>query len=228
MTMPGDHSWNPDPQLLAAYFDGEMEGRNELAELRCRIETWLEHHPDALATGEEIRRLRQAWLDTTPAEPNAATWNDTLTRIEAARLRPIRPPVARRPWLMASACAVALVVATSALIGGLRYYSSPAIEHHPVAEAPRDPLAPVDEANNGEVLPVALAHEVVIFHVDGEDTAALVVGQLPLQGLLELADPGEIRVFSIQPDAQDRMVPDVRQDGPRRPVIWARLDTEED
>jgi hypothetical protein len=45
-----------------------------------------------------------------------------------------------------------------------------------------------------------------------------------VHGPLELADPGEVTVTSIEPDARDQMVPVIRSTG--RPMIWARLDSE--
>ena len=47
MNAPNHHDWTPDPQLLAAYFDGELEGRDDRADLRARVEAWLEQHPQA-------------------------------------------------------------------------------------------------------------------------------------------------------------------------------------
>jgi hypothetical protein len=66
--------------------------------------------------------------------------------------------------------------------------------------------------------------EVEILRVEGADTGTLVVGALPVHGPLELADPGEVTVTSIEPDARDQMVPVIRSTG--RPMIWARLDSE--
>jgi hypothetical protein len=75
-----------------------------------------------------------------------------------------------------------------------------------------------------EVLSVATMDEVEILRVEGADTGTLVVGALPVHGPLELADPGEVTVTSIEPDARDQMVPVMRSTG--RPMIWARLESE--
>jgi hypothetical protein len=66
----------------------------------------------------------------------------------------------------------------------------------------------------------------VVLLVDGADTQTLVVGQLPVQGPLVLAEPGDVERISSQPDALDNMVPTFRLHGPHRPMIWARLDEE--
>jgi hypothetical protein len=92
-----------------------------------------------------------------------------------------------------------------------------------------DPLVPMNigaqlvTSGTGEeeaILPVARADEVAILRVEGIDTETLVVGQLPLQGLLELASAEEVSVTSMEP-AEDNMVPKVRV-GARSPMIWAR------
>ena len=67
-----DPLWKPDPQLLAAFFDGELEGRDDLADLRARLESWLEAHPHTADDAATQQQLQKLWLDTTPAEPSAA------------------------------------------------------------------------------------------------------------------------------------------------------------
>ena len=79
--------WTPDPQLLAAYFDGELEGRDDVADLRGKIEAWLETHPEANEEWRQQRALQKLWLDTTPAEPSAATWNQVLDQIDRKSTR---------------------------------------------------------------------------------------------------------------------------------------------
>jgi len=74
--------------------------------------------------------------------------------------------------------------------------------------------------------PVATAEEVVIRRVEGADTSLLVVGQLPVNGPLELAAPGEVHVFHVRPDRPDQMMPTVLEKGPSPPMIWAKLDTD--
>jgi len=77
-----------------------------------------------------------------------------------------------------------------------------------------------------EVLPVAEACEIEILHINGEDTPSLVVGTLPVQEPLELAEAGEIQFTRVQPAKLDRMVPTVHVGG-GRPMIWARLEAED-
>ncbi len=76
--------------------------------------------------------------------------------------------------------------------------------------------------------PVASESEVVILHVDGADAGTLVVGELPLQGPLELVGPGEVTFSSVQPAQRDNMLPEVYANGPGRPIVWARAENEED
>lgn len=205
MTPSDDPSWAPSPELLAAYFDGEFEGRDELGPLRRRLEDWLARNPDACAELADYRRLRQLWLETTPPEPAPSAWQTVQAHLEA-NCRHGRVPVATRssPWptavLTGAACLLFALTAASRL------------------------KVLMDDSP----FPVASEREVVILHVDGADAGTIVVGELPLQGPLELVGPGDVTLTSVQPAQRDNMVPDVFVAGPGRPIIWARAEHEED
>src|SRR5437867_4503212 len=115
MNHPSDAPWNPDPQLLAAYFDGELEGRDDLAPLRDRLEAWVDAHPETRAEWIEHQRLKKLWLATTPAEPKPATWDETFKRIDVERRRPTMAPPSRRPWLTAGIVAASILLLTGLL-----------------------------------------------------------------------------------------------------------------
>lgn len=200
--------WN---EILAAYADGEFEGRDDLALLKQRVEHWLAKHPDAAQELAQIRQLKSAWQQTTPAEPDAKAWQRILQTIIEA---PAKPAPRRRSWRRTAGIAAA--VAACVLIGVAMWRPRP---QGPVGPAP----VPVEAE---EPFSVAAAHEVEILRVEGADTQTLVVGALPLQGPLELAGPGDVTVTSVQPAARDNMMPEVRTQGPGRPMIWARLDTD--
>jgi anti-sigma factor RsiW len=214
-----DDCWRPDPQQLAAYFDGELEGRDDVADLRARIERWLDAHPEAAEERAGHQRLQRLWLETSPAEPSAATWNQLLNRIDAGRRRPVAS--SGRAWLAGAVLAASIALFVGFLLGGLRLMQPGAEKAEPLA------LVPPPRKDDVEVFPVASASEVAILRVEGADTGALVIGELPVHGPLELADPGDVRVVHVRPDARDQMLPSVRQQGPDRPMIWARVDTEE-
>lgn len=197
--------WEPDPELLAAYGDGELDDRPEL---RARLEAWLEQHPEAQAELAAFRQLGQLWQETTPSEPSASTWRRLRARLLRVARQPKAGPALRR-WgapLLATAAGLALLVG---------YW-------------PRSPEVPPPDVRAAveEVFPVATASEVTILRVEGADTNTLVVGELPVHGPLELAGPGDVALTSVQPDAHDNMVPRVLLQGPQRPIIWARLDAE--
>ena len=202
--------WTPDPQLLTAYFDGELECR---AEMRARLEAWLEAHPDAC---EGYQQLQKLWLDTTPTEPSNAAWNRAIDQVDARRRAPIVLPASKGSWVTVGIMAASIAIFFGLLFGAMRALLPTNVKSDPVALL----------ANEGEVFPVALAEEIVIFRIEGADTNLLVVGQLPVSGALELAAPGEIHVFHARPDEADQMVPTMHQTGPGPPVIWAKLDTE--
>ncbi len=204
----------PSPELLAAYFDGEFEGRDDLAPLRRRLEDWLAGHPAAQTELADYHRLRQLWQETAPPDITLGSWQEVLARVEreaAAGPLPVSSS-SGRPWP-----ATALVAAAAGVVLAA-FLILPRIHQQPVQKA----LAEDD------IFPVASEREVVILHVEGADTGSVVVGQLPLQGPLELAGPGDVTLTSVQPAARDNMVPQIVAGGQGRPIIWARAETEDD
>ncbi len=216
------NTWEPDPQLLAAYFDGEMEGRDELADLRARVEAWLESHARGVVEWNAHKQLQQLWAETTPADPSPQQWEAARERAEVRRTR---SEAARRwSWLNAGAMAASIALVFGVLFGVMRWQQTPARTGIAIATMPRMLPAIVEHQEFLEVLPVATSSEVTVLRVDGADTDALAVGTLPVIGPLELADPGDVLVFE-RPDSLDQKLT-VRQNGPHRPMIWARIDTE--
>ena len=210
-----DETWEPTPEMLAAFFDGEFEGRDEVASLRKRLEGWLAENPKAQEELAEYRRLRQFWLDTTPAEPQRDQWDRVQSRLECFCPAPVvsRSPERRaRPWMRA----LLLLGAACVLVGFILFANRP---HNDLRVT-----IPEDEAP----YPVAAEHEVVILRVEGADTNTIVVGLLPIKGLLELLGPGEVTFTSVQPHERDSMVPQVHVTGQGRPMIWALAGDEED
>jgi anti-sigma factor RsiW len=207
--MTNHGTWAPGPELLAAYFDGEFEGRDDLAPLRQRLESWLGSNPRARAELAEYRRLRHLWLETTPPEPDAAAWDNARVRLEACGTRPrsLAPGRGRaNSWKITAFLTGAAAVLLTAL-----FFTDHA-------------TAPEDDSP----FPVASAQEVVILQVEGADTGTLVVGELPVQGPLDLVGPGDVTLTSVQPAKGDNMVPEVHIAGSGRPIIWARAESEED
>lgn len=161
-----DHDWQPDPQLLAAYFDGELRDDP----LCTRVEAWVAAHPDA---GEDADALKKLWLDTTPAEPSEAAWRDTLARIEARRPQP------SGRWLWFGAAASIMLIGAS--LGLLQALTPTQKVSDRVVHLP-----------DVDVLPVALASEITILRFEGPDTDSVIVGEMPVSGELELADSGQV------------------------------------
>ena len=101
-----------DPELLAAYFDGEFEGRDDTASLRRQVEAWLAANPDARSHLADYRRLRQIWQQTTPAEPRSQIWEKVIARVRQDMGQDRGRPRRRQglPWLwLASAAAAACI-----------------------------------------------------------------------------------------------------------------------
>lgn len=82
-------------------------------------------------------------------------------------------------------------------------------------------------AKPDEPWPVVGPRDVEILSVEGRDLTSVVVGRLPLEGDLTLADPGEVEVLSSPSVPNGPRVATVRVDAGLRPMIWAKLDSEE-
>jgi len=200
-----DNEWKPEPELLAAYFDGELEGRDDAAEIRARIEAWLEANPQAAGEWTAHQQLKKLWLDTTPAEPSAAAWTQVLRRIHAERARPAPKParVSRRIWLAAGVVAASILLFIGIFLGAMRM-----LQTEPIS-------LPIAAEENVEMLEVAQSSEVTILRIDTDDIDGVIVGAMPVSGLVDLMDVGEACISCKCP----RIV--VRQDPPDRPMVWA-------
>jgi hypothetical protein len=87
---------------------------------------------------------------------------------------------------------------------------------------PDSPTLPVPVAAE-EPYPVLTATDVEIVQVDDEDRSAVVVGQLPAPGSIDLLDSNEVTVNHIEQD-QDGMMPRVcTPQGSNNPMIVAPL-----
>ncbi|MBI3410674.1 MAG: hypothetical protein HY040_20245 [Planctomycetes bacterium] len=222
MNSDWDTNWNPGPELLAAYVDGEFEGRDELASLRVRVENWLTRHPHAQEELAHYRKLRRLWLATTPDEPCDRVWRQTQENLQRLcgqplqtqrqsqkKSRGVRPS---RRWFFSAlttlAACLALVVA---------WKVTPKAKNLPFAEAPLD----------FEMFPVATDDEVEILRVDGEDASSVVRGELPAIGPLELTRPNDVMIRSVQPHGRDSALPRILKRGPDSPMMfWTRTDSE--
>ena len=195
--------WKPTPEQLAAFGDGELTGPES-----DRVAAYLADRADAQSELAAQRRLKQLFDATVPADPTEAVWRRVL---DAARAEPPSRPARRSPatWT-ALGIALAACAAVAVFLAGRP--TPPANDTKPRVEV--------------EVLEVATAAEIQILHVEGRDTATIVVGEMPLAGEMVLADAGEIEVTSVSPASRDRMMPVVHVEG-RRPMIWARMDSDE-
>lgn len=210
---PGD-PWEPDPEQLAAYFDGELEGRDELAPLRERIEQWLSDNPKGRTESGQFRQFLRLWQQTTPQEPSNAVWNQMWRSIQSPAVpKPRRTASRWKPvaWVAGIAACLALVW----VLAGNREPDKIKLAEKPIVKG----------AEEDEIFPVAVADEIRILRVEGRPyTQAMIVGQLPLDGPLELLENDEMSVTSIKPDTRDRPLASVGKD---RPIIWAKLETED-
>jgi hypothetical protein len=198
--------WKPSQELLAAFADGELEGRGDSEELRARIEAWLVANPEAQADLAANRRLKALCDRTAPPMPSNEAWRETLNRVE----QPPPPQIVRRrptAALLVGAGAAAACLLWAFLLASNFWKRAP---------------SPLPEA-----FVVAGEDDIEILHVEGDALDGLVVGLGSFQGALELADQGDVFVLSVTCAPRDNMKPVIDSDGPNRPVIWARANLDE-
>jgi len=76
------------------------------------------------------------------------------------------------------------------------------------------------------VLPVVSDDEVEILSVRGADVPSLVVGVMPMQGILVLADPGEVSLIRSNPSAGPRSLAEIRMNDAETPMVWPSASVE--
>jgi hypothetical protein len=206
----------PSPQQLAAYADGELDGP-EQAPLKRRVEDWLATHAEAAAAVEGQRALTRLWQETTPPEPAESTWAEMLDCLEQ-----LPHPLARtRSWL--AAWVAGLLVACAAAVWLTVVWLQPRDKGEVVEQRRPEPPgktngAPKLAPETIEPFAVARADEIEILSVGGADTATLVVGEVPVRGVLVLAAVGDVEV--------QRTDSELRVAG--SPMIWTPLENERD
>jgi len=232
--VPGD-SWTPTRELLAAFVDGELDRRPDLADLRRQIEAWLAAHPEANAELDAQVELSSLMAATTPPEPAAEAWARVWSRIEKAQ-----PHGAKRrsaaAWLaglvaVGTAAAVLLVVLQQAsdkvpevrrLVSGVK---TPEFQL-PSADSPLptpDSRLQTPDSKGAEVFPVATEEEVEIISVAGADTHTVVAGQLPLLGTIVLLQPHEVE-FQTPANGDARTAHCITGDS--SVIVWTPLPSE--
>lgn len=194
------NEWTPDPALLAAYLDGKLSGRDEL---QAKVQAWVARQP------EDAGALAALLADTRAREPGSRAWAQVLQRIQAKmHRRPARgKPLSFRRLLYAAAVVLIAVLGYPLV--------APSRRPPPLAAVDRTPLA------------VANSEEVRVLRIDGEDTLAVLRATLPVDGPLDLAAAGEVELTSVEPDARTQVVLQVRMARTDRPMVWAKLETEE-
>jgi hypothetical protein len=220
----GDEEPAPTPEQLAAYADGELDGRPEWEPLRRRIEAWLARHPEAADDLEAQRRLRRLCRATTPPEPSEAAWSHVLARLQQLPRTPAGGAPGRPGYgLRFAAWAVAALAATAAAVWLSLALLRPAGGPELVRQAPRGPerrevpfKVPRPVPVEVEPFAVATGDEVEVLSIKGADTSTLVVGELPFSGPMVLVQAGEVEVQRVERD--------VRMGSTGPPMVWMPLE----
>jgi anti-sigma-K factor RskA len=192
-----------DPERLAAYADGEL-GPAE----RAAVEAWLAEHPEARAEVEALGRLARVWEAAAPPEPSEAAWAGVRDRVAlAARFRQSagrQRPARRRTgptWRLTALAAGAAAVLVGAFLGQ-HFWPKPA----------------------GPPLPVATSDDVDIVSMDAGDVGALVIGDPPVQGPLELASAEDVSVDDTGQDVEVIIREPDQPGSPPPPMMMVPLD----
>jgi hypothetical protein len=187
-----DDGGRPKPESLAAYVDGELS-----PDQRALVETWLAEDSETAAEVAAHQRLRRLCQNATPPEPDEAQWDAVLSGLE--RRLPTEAPARRtQPWagrrrmailitgLTAASVLLAVTLCVPSVTDRMAGWLLPPVERlGPVADLPVDPL------------PVASADDIEIISMDDGDRDALIVGEPPVRGPLELLRPGEVDVEEV-------------------------------
>jgi anti-sigma factor RsiW len=214
-----DPNWEPRPEQLAAYADGELD-----AACRREVEVWLADHPEAAAEVAAWGRLDRLTRESPLPEPAEAQWSAVLGRIEAALVAaPVRPTAARvagrlRSFWAAAAVLLALLLAVGGVTVALLALAPlrngvPAIVEQPEEETP---------------LPVASAADIEIISMDAADLSAVLVGEPPLRGHVVLVSKDEVSQIHIAQDWEDRVRLVGMGDESSVPMIIASLGKDEE
>ena len=225
----GDDRWEPKPEELAAYVDGEFEGHDALLPQKHNIEQWLAEHPEAAEDLAAWRKLKQVWHETTPVSPSDEQWDTVLsgirTGIEQHQSGDL--PTRRLPWGWMFGTAAAVLLTTTLLLwqwmGNSTETGKPRNPTQQLANQKNLPKKTTPTLNlPDEPFLIAEEFEIEILHIKGEDTEKLVVGELPMQGDMPLAGPGEV-IFEEMPEKNPTgKKPTVVESTDHPPMIWVR------
>ncbi len=220
--MTGNDS-TPDPQLLAAYFDGELHRRaNTRVDQIRRVEEWLEAHPlEAIAEREAHARVAEALADASPPEPCPEAWRRLQKQLHDSQqgLPRLNRRKRRRHGLLLVAAAASLLL--------LAWAAWPTRQPAPDQPAP-NPQAKKPVAPAVEVFEVATAAEITIIRMAGSDTPMLAVNQLDIFGGFELASRSDVEDLTISPASPElpETSSELRFGSTDRPVVWTPTKSE--
>lgn len=193
------------PELLAGYADGELDSAG-----RLRVEAWLAENPQAAAELDAQRRLgrrhNRLWANSAAPLPGEASWSMMALRVRSAiemapkpAAAPRQSPNSRRRLLMAAAAFAAAVLLAVAVF------------------RPSGSGTPSDARD--EALVIASDQDVEIMRILEVDVDRIVVGELPIHGMIVLASIDDIEGLKVVKDT-DGMMPMIQmQAGPNAPMI---------
>jgi anti-sigma factor RsiW len=200
--------WQPTPEQLVAFADGELDADRALAVAR-----WLAIHPKAAAEVDAHIELTELWRDTLPPDPTESAWYAARLRVQRRRqvVRVRRIAGTLRSRVAAAAMVAAAGILAVALVGRMRV----------------PPVVSADRTN--DPYPVVSGSDVEITSISPADDRALVVGMSPAREPFVPARGPDVLVNRVYPDS-DGQVATVRisLDKDSVPIAWPVLRRDRD
>ncbi len=212
--MNTNHNIPQRPELLAGYADGELGPAD-----RAMVEGWIATDATLRADLETQQRLTHKnadlWQKLAAPAPSDADWGRVLAGIEAG-VQPAVPAVnyrtsGQRGWSRWAVAAAAIAALFMIAIG--QNFLPKTTNGNP------NGLYSADDAYQ-----VAAASDVNILSVQGDD-GMIVVGLLPLNGLLDVVTIGDTEFWATASEPSDApSKPNVAPGDPKRPAWWNQID----
>jgi hypothetical protein len=219
------HPWQPAPEDLTAYVDGQLDARR-----RRELEAWLLYHPEMSAELEAHQRLARLWRKTSPESPVPGRWSNLHRKIFSVFAAGHGTTSARRPrrwWVLpviiGAYAATGLLAIVILYRSGFFAVKKPNnIQLRQIGSVMNDTDPP---ATDQQVMEVLSDDEVEIITMDLRDSRAIIVGAPPLKGDLALLSPDEVEAVAIKLENGVQSPPEMNPEP--APMLWVPIRTSE-